>query len=153
VVVAFVFAAYSLRVNIAVAASTSDAATRSWHSAETNAQTATRWAPWLEDGWVALADARLGAGDKAGAAAAYRHAITRNGQDWNAWYGLARATSGRVSDAALARALAINPRDPTMRATLRARRQAKRAAAVQKRREQRQAQRQKQKAKQSSSRP
>jgi hypothetical protein len=141
VVLVLMFSAYSLRVNIAVAASTSDAGTGNWHSAVSNAQTATKWAPWMEDAWVALGQARLGAGDNAAAASAFRHAISKNHQDWTAWYGLAQSTSGKVSDAALAKALAINPRDSTMRATLRERRQAARKAAARKRQEQRQAQR------------
>lgn len=142
VVLVIVFAAYSLRVNIAIAASTSDAGSQSWGSAESQAQVATSWAPWLEDGWVALGQARLGGGDSSGAASAFRRALTTNPQDWTAWYGLARATTGSESDAALQHALAINPHEPTLRTVARQRAAAKRIAAAKKRRQQLQAQKQ-----------
>lgn len=114
VVVILLGTVYALRVNLAITASTSDAAVKSWHSSVSQAETATSWAPWFEDGWVALGNARLGAGDRAGAAVAFRHATREVPQDWAAWYGLARATRGAASLAALNHALRVDPLEPAL---------------------------------------
>ena len=53
--------------NTALGASDSAAQAGNWKSAERHARTAIRWQPWSEAGWQRLAEAQLGAGDRAGA--------------------------------------------------------------------------------------
>ena len=107
--------AFALRVNLAVTASTSDAAVKSWHSAVSQAQTATSWAPWFEDGWVALGQCPPGRAATEPArrwpSGTPRREVP---QDWAAWYGLARATRGAQSVAALRRALKVDPLEPSL---------------------------------------
>ncbi|MGN6378589.1 MAG: O-antigen ligase family protein [Gaiellales bacterium] len=114
VVVLAVAAVYGLRVNLALSRSADAAATSNWSSALSNANTAASWAPWLETSWIAVGEARLGAGDRSGAASAFHHAADDNPYDWQPWYGLARATTGAESGAALAHALRLDPHEPVL---------------------------------------
>jgi hypothetical protein len=104
----FVFVAYVGNSALAVA---SDAATEGrYERSAAQARRATRWTPWASDPWEALAEAQLAQGERAAAEASFREAIAKDPEDWSLWFGLARATEGRVRAAALERARRLNPR-------------------------------------------
>jgi O-antigen ligase len=66
--------------------------------------------PWASEPWLVIADARARSLDAAGACASLRAAIARDGADWSLWFRLAAASRGEERDAALRRAIALNPR-------------------------------------------
>jgi hypothetical protein len=81
------------------------------------------WAPWSAGAWVALGDARFGTGAEGGQAA-YRHALSLDSGDWATWFAIARSAHGPAEGAALARALALNPRGKQLQLFLALRRTA-----------------------------
>ena len=93
-------------------ASASAVARQSWSKAARDARGAERWLPWSSEPWQLLGDARFGAGDFAGAARAYRKAIAVDPRNWELWFDLGYSTDGKESDAAFARAAALDPRNP-----------------------------------------
>jgi hypothetical protein len=105
---------FGLRVNIAIANSTGDAGRADFAGAASQARSATSWAPWMEQGWLALGEAQLGQANYGAAAATFRHATRIAPDDWHAWYGLARAESGAARRQSLHRALALDPREPVL---------------------------------------
>jgi hypothetical protein len=105
---AFAFVAYVGNSALAVA---SDAAAEGrYERAAADARRATRWTPWASDAWETLAEAQLARGDQAAARASFRKAIAKDPDDWNLWYGLARASEGGERTAALQHARRLNPR-------------------------------------------
>jgi hypothetical protein len=114
VVVLALAAIYGLRVNLALSQSADAAASSNWPAALSSADTAASWAPWLETSWIAVGEAKLARGDRAGAAAAFHRAAGADPRDWQPWYGLARATSGAASASALAHALRLDPHEQVL---------------------------------------
>jgi len=106
------FAAVTLVGNRALDAGASAAAAGNWTKARAEAGTARTWLPWSSEPWRVLGDASFGRGDFAAAARDYRHAISLDPRNWVLWFDLGYATSGRESDAAFARAAALDPRNP-----------------------------------------
>jgi O-Antigen ligase len=80
------------------------------------ARRAHTWMPWSFEPWQRLGEARLVAGDDAGARAAFRRALSLADQNWNLWYELAEASSGEARAHALAAAARLNPRSPEVAA-------------------------------------
>lgn len=109
-----VFALIALLGNSAVASSQHALAKHDWPRAEQFARRAHRWMPWSPAPWIALGDAQLGEGEAADARSSYRHAIGRDRSDWQAWFGLARASSGRARTAALAETRRLNVDPPQL---------------------------------------
>jgi O-antigen ligase len=107
-----VFAAMTLVGNRALDSGDSAAAAGNWSKAASEARTARTWLPWSSEPWRLLGDASFGEGDFATAARDYRHAISLDPRNWELWFDLGFATSGRDSDAAFARAAALDPRNP-----------------------------------------
>jgi O-Antigen ligase len=105
-----VAAAIGLVGNSALGASNSALKSGSWVRAAADARTAHRWMPWSPQPWAALGRAQLGAGLLVDARASFRKAISVDRGDWNLWYQLARASSGRARTTALRRAAALFPR-------------------------------------------
>jgi Flp pilus assembly protein TadD len=66
--------------------------------------------PWSPAPWEALGRAQLGAGQAADARHSFRKAISMDGGDWELWYRLAAASSGRARHEALLEASALFPR-------------------------------------------
>jgi hypothetical protein len=95
-----------------MALSRSDAARRGgdWARAAADAHTARSWMPWSPAPWEALGRAQLGAGLAADARHSFRKAISMDGGDWELWYRLAAASSGRARHEALLEASALFPR-------------------------------------------
>jgi hypothetical protein len=109
VLVLLVAALAGLQGNTATADSADAGARGDWHAALSSANTAVSWAPWSAAAWVSLGDARQ-ALRRPGGLAAYRHAARLDPGDWATWFAIARGTSGRTREQALARAERLNPR-------------------------------------------
>jgi O-antigen ligase len=111
-----VCALVGLRGNAAAAASQRAADAHHWTSAESNARTAVRWEPWSSDARIALGVALLGEGRDAEARAAFQAAVDRSPKSWQAWYDLARASTGADRARALAQARRLDPHEPQVEA-------------------------------------
>jgi hypothetical protein len=98
--------------NSALGASDSAAQSGNWSSAERHARTAIRWLPWSAAGWQRLAEAQLGAHDRAGARHSLQRAIAKDPNDWVSWLDLVAATRGDAQTAALVEASRLNPLGP-----------------------------------------
>jgi O-Antigen ligase len=98
--------------NLAASESANAARDGNWHAAATQARQAIDWTPWSAQPWRLLGEARLGAGNVSAAERSFRKAIAKDPGDWNLYFDLARATTGRVQLAALAAAARLNPRSP-----------------------------------------
>ena len=96
--------------NEALATSANAAARGDYASAESDARRAMTWAPWSDQGWVELAAALVGQGQRDDAAAALRMATRKDPVDWIAWRRLADQTSGRRRFHALQMSAKLNPR-------------------------------------------
>jgi O-antigen ligase len=111
-----VCALVGLRGNAAAAASQRAASVDHWVAAEGDARTAVTWEPWSADARIALGVALLGEGRNADARTAFKAAIQRDSRSWEAWYDLARASTGTARQAALAHAKHLDPREPQVNA-------------------------------------
>jgi hypothetical protein len=80
-----------------------------WAAAASAAHTAERWMPWSSEPLRLLGEARLGAGDTAGARASFRAAVQKNPGSWQLWLDLALASNGPERRLALERARTLNP--------------------------------------------
>jgi Tetratricopeptide repeat len=78
-------------------------------AAASRARHALRLAPWSAEAWLVVARSRRELGDRAGARAAYRSALARDPNDWQAWAELATVTTGAPRRLALAEAARLNP--------------------------------------------
>jgi hypothetical protein len=85
-----------------------------WAAAERDAKQASAVAPWSEQPWLQLGAAELNAGRLVSARPALRKAVAAAPGDWAAWLDLARASSGRARASALARAVKLNPLEPSV---------------------------------------
>jgi cytochrome c-type biogenesis protein CcmH/NrfG len=109
-----VAALIGLRGNLALSQSTKAATARNWAAAAADARTAQALQPWSDAPWVALGEADLGGGRYAAAAAAFGHATQLAPNDWQAWFGVARSTSGAERRRALTTALKLDPHEPVL---------------------------------------
>jgi O-antigen ligase len=91
-----------------------DASPPDYAEAEDEARKARRWAPWSSEPWQRLGEAQLAAGELPGARASFRKAIAKEPTDWELWFRLAEAASGREQRRALAEALRLNPSSPEL---------------------------------------
>ena len=98
--------------NMSLAQSAEAARAADFETAEAKARRAVTWAPWSPEPWQAIGRAQLARGDVGSAAASFRKAIAKDEGDWNLWLDLARATQGAEQQAAISRALALNPLSP-----------------------------------------
>jgi uncharacterized protein HemY len=85
-------------------------------TAVVDADRAHRWMPWSTRPSVVAAEAALFAGDRAGSRRYLSRALAKDEGDWESWLVLSRATSGRVSRAALTRASRLNRVDASIAA-------------------------------------
>jgi len=108
-VVVSVFVGIGLIGNSTLAASGSARGDSNWTSAAADARKAHRWMPWSPEPWSALGLAQLGAGFRPQAKASFEKAISIDSGDWELWYDLARASSGRARVRAARRAIALFP--------------------------------------------
>jgi O-Antigen ligase len=83
-----------------------------WVTAARDAQRAASWLPWSTEPWQQLGEAQLAQGQVSAAQASFRTAIRKDTGDWNLWFDLARATTGKTQLAALAQATRLDPLSP-----------------------------------------
>lgn len=107
-----VVAAFSLAGNLAVADGAAAASDGHFQTAIGDYTRAADRQPWSAEPWMEIGAARLALGDTAGAEAAYRTAIRRDGSDWDAWFRLANLLTGDARTQALLKARSLNPRSP-----------------------------------------
>jgi hypothetical protein len=104
------FAFVGLMGNQAVAASNNAEEAERLAQAESQAQRATRWAPWSAEPWQALARVHFERNDLRAARAALLEAVERDRGDWAIWYDLGVASTGRAQQRAYEEAARLNPR-------------------------------------------
>ena len=112
------FAVVGVVKNGAVGASIAALRAGDYAAAEREAATATRWAPWSSEARRWMGEAQLARGDLRGARYSFTAALSREPRNWALWYGLALASDGRARQRALARAAALNPLSPEVRAIM-----------------------------------
>jgi hypothetical protein len=95
-----------------LAAGTSAAGRADWAGMEEQARRAARFAPWSPEPWQAVGRSRLARGDLAGAGDSFERAIALAPGEWSLWFDLARTLDGDEHEAALAQAVALNPKSP-----------------------------------------
>src|SRR5581483_4795441 len=100
IVLVAVCALVGLRGNAAASASQRAASEAHWSVAESQARTAVAWEPWSADARTQLGQALLGEHRDADARTAFQAAIARDPGAWQAWVGLARASTGAPRQAA-----------------------------------------------------
>jgi Flp pilus assembly protein TadD len=98
--------------NLAASESANAARDGNWQVAASQARRAIGWTSWSAQPWRLLGEAQLGAGNVAAAERSFRKAIAKDPGDWDLYFDLARATTGRAQRTALAAAARLNPRSP-----------------------------------------
>lgn len=106
----------TLTGNIRLAQAAEAARVGDWARAATRARQARTWAPWATEPRRRLGEALLMTGSESGARAALESALSINSDDWRLWFDLARARDGPLREAALDRAVRLNPLSPEVRA-------------------------------------
>lgn len=84
-------------------------AKQQWLRAEEDAHRASTLAPWSSEPWLKLGEAELAAGLTPQADEAFRRAVARDGNNWVAWWDLARAARGVERTYALINLRRLNP--------------------------------------------
>jgi hypothetical protein len=102
------FSLIALVGNNALAGSQHALQNHDWVRAQQLARRATTWMPWSPSPWTALGEAQLEGGSTTDAHASFLRAISHGDGDWEAWLGLARASSGPQRAAALVHAEQLN---------------------------------------------
>jgi O-antigen ligase len=111
-VVLAAFAFVGLLGNRALSAANAAADSRQSRKEESRARDAVRWAPWSSEAWRLVAEGQYAQGEVAGARASLRRALEKNPDDWQLWFNLAAASSGRARAEAINRARRLNPLSP-----------------------------------------
>jgi hypothetical protein len=109
---AMVFALITLVGNMSLAQALTAAGNGNWTASARDARRAHTWAPWSSEPYRLLGEAQLGAGDTKAAIASFNKALGKSPDDWNVWFDMARATTGRPQQQALAHAARLNPLSP-----------------------------------------
>jgi hypothetical protein len=107
-VVAFV----GLVGNMSLSQASTAAGNGNWAASARDARRAHTWAPWSSEPYRLLGEAQLGQGDTKAAVASFNQALGKSPDDWNVWFDMARATTGRPQQQALAHAARLNPLSP-----------------------------------------
>ncbi len=101
--------------NVPLNSAQAAAANGDWASSASDARKAKRWAPWSSQPWRLLGEAQLAQADIATARRSFRTAVAKDPHDWELWVDLGIASTGAEQRRALATAVRLNPRDPTIR--------------------------------------
>jgi O-Antigen ligase len=102
--------------NTPSAHSQSEASAGEWTAAEASARQVIRWAPWSSIGWQELGEAQLGLKQLASAHRSIVTAIRKDPDNWVLWLDLSASSTGPAKQAALDRALELNPLSPDLHA-------------------------------------
>jgi hypothetical protein len=100
--------------NLALVRSKNDLLDAQPAAAAAQAQTAHRWAPWSAVAVRYLGEARVLSGRRQAGLAALDDAAAKDPGDWQTWLDIAAASTGTKRTAALARAHALNPAEPSV---------------------------------------
>ena len=109
-VIAAAFAAVALLGNAALSRSETAREKGKLVQAATDARRARTLLPWSPRTWEKLGQAQLAAGLPTDARRSFRKAISMDDGDWQLWYELSGATTGRAQRVALEHAVALYPR-------------------------------------------
>jgi O-antigen ligase len=112
VIVVMVLAFVGLVGNMSLSRASAAAGKGDWATSVKDARRAHTWAPWSSEPYRLLGEAELGQGDTKAAIASFNKALGKSPDDWNVWFDLARATTGRPQQQALAQATRLNPLSP-----------------------------------------
>jgi O-Antigen ligase len=85
------------------------AAAGDWTEAEDHARSAMSWMPWSSEPWELAGEAQLARGETEPARSTLGDAIEKDPADWELWFDLALATTGRERRAAAEHAVRLNP--------------------------------------------
>jgi hypothetical protein len=110
--VAIVFAFITLVGNMSLSQASTAAGKGNWAASAKDARRGHTWAPWSSEPYRLLGEAQLGEGDTKGAIASFNRALGKSPGDWNVWFDMARATTGRPQAQAIAHAAQLNPLSP-----------------------------------------
>jgi O-Antigen ligase len=86
------------------------AAARNWTEADDHARQAMPWMPWSSEPWELAGEAQLARGDVDLARSTLLEAIEKDPSDWELWFDLSFATTGRERRNAAEQAVRLNPR-------------------------------------------
>jgi Flp pilus assembly protein TadD len=111
--VAFAFA--SVMANVPLNSAQGAADSGNWAASASAARKASGWAPWSSQPWRLLGEAQLAQGQIAAARKSFRTAVAKDPSDWELWLDLGIAGAGAEQRRALATAIRLNPRDPSIR--------------------------------------
>jgi hypothetical protein len=111
--VAFAFA--SVMANVPLNSAQGAADSGNWAASASAARKASGWAPWSSQPWRLLGEAQLAQGQIAAARKSFRTAVAKDPGDWELWLDLGIAGAGAEQRRALATAIRLNPRDPSIR--------------------------------------
>ena len=109
-------AAITLQGNRLVSAAADNVALGKFAAARSEATKARTWLPWSYEPDTWAGEARLQAGDRRGAAASFRRALSFDSQNWRLWFDLARASSGAERRRAVAHVRMLYPLSPELAA-------------------------------------
>ena len=109
-------AAFTLQGNRLLSAAADNVAQAKFEAARSEANSARMWQPWSYEPDTWAGEAELRAGDRGGAAASFRRALSFNTQNWRLWFDLARVTSGAERRRAVAQVRMLYPLSPELAA-------------------------------------
>jgi hypothetical protein len=109
------FAFIGVMANVPLNSAQAAADQGDWSSSASAARKATHWAPWSSQPWRLLGEAELAQGKIASARRSFRTAVAKDPHDWELWLDLGIAGAGAEQRRALATAVRLNPRDPSIR--------------------------------------
>jgi O-antigen ligase len=110
---AFAFA--SVMANVPLNSAQAAADRGDWSSSASAARKAKSWAPWSSQPLRLLGEAQLAQGNILAARRTFRSAVAKDPEDWELWLDLGIAGAGAEQRHALATAVRLNPRDPSIR--------------------------------------
>ena len=113
------FAFVGLVGNSALRASANAVQRGRFDEGKSQAHKAARWMPWAAAPWQLLGEANLYGGHDAEARRSLRRALAKDAANWQSWYLLALASTGRTQRRAVEKASSLNPLSPQL-ASLRA---------------------------------
>jgi hypothetical protein len=98
--------------NVPLTRASSAANAAQWARSEREARKAERWLPWSGEPWRLIGEADLARRRGVAARQALRKGLTREPGNWQLWFDLSAAETGRAAQEALNQARKLNPLSP-----------------------------------------
>jgi general stress protein CsbA len=98
--------------NVPLTRASSAANAAQWARSEREARKAERWLPWSAEPWRLIGEADLARRRGAAARQALRKGLAREPGNWQLWFDLSAAETGRAAQEALNQARKLNPLSP-----------------------------------------